>query len=98
MTSRSKNRTTRPAKKAKPEPPPEMTLFDSLNNWDLFPTTMEPFEMPFHPGEYATIGYCGVCLKRIQAIQPGGIAPRHQEDQTPLCSTRDRSSGEDNSP
>lgn len=87
MTSKSKSRTT---KDVAPTNPPEPTLISSLENWDLFPTTAEPFELPLKPGEYVRIGRCGVCLRHIEAIQPGGLQPRHCEDQSPLCSEKDR--------
>lgn len=43
-----------------------------------------------NPGEsqYAAVGRCGVCLRHIEALQPGGGEPRHIADQSHLCKER----------
>lgn len=84
MTRKSKSRTTKSVAKLSPPGP---TLSDWRENWDLFPITPLPSVKPFQPGEYMHVGFCGRCLQSIEAIQPGGHSPRHQEDHTPLCST-----------
>lgn len=42
------------------------------------------------PGYVAT-GRCGICLRDIAAIQPGGLNPKHIESGTEICSEKRRS-------
>jgi len=34
---------------------------------------------------YERVGLCGICLQPIEALQPGGLAIRHIDDQRPYC-------------
>jgi hypothetical protein len=47
-----------------------------------------PSEPLYRPGEYVITGFCGICLRRIAAIQPGGLYPTHVETGTEICSTK----------
>lgn len=42
------------------------------------------------PGGYQPVGFCGECVKPIEAIQPGGLQPRHVESKAALCRDRRR--------
>lgn len=35
--------------------------------------------------EYVQSGFCFYCLSKIEALQPGGLSPRHVMTKTPLC-------------
>lgn len=49
-----------------------------------------PTDSALLPGrkQWQPTGFCGVCVKPIEALQPGGLDPRHIETQTPLCSEK----------
>jgi hypothetical protein len=35
--------------------------------------------------QYESTGRCGICLRPIEALQPGGLSPRHVEDGSRIC-------------
>jgi hypothetical protein len=35
--------------------------------------------------QYESTGRCGICLDPIEALQPGGLSPRHIYDRSPIC-------------
>jgi hypothetical protein len=35
--------------------------------------------------QYESTGRCGICLRPIEALQPGGLSPRHVEDKSAIC-------------
>ena len=37
---------------------------------------------------YVKVGLCFFCLRELSALQPGGLSPRHIEDQSPYCGER----------
>jgi hypothetical protein len=71
-------------------PFPTPKLSDWLTDSDLYQPPMPPSDEPFQPGEYVRTGFCGTCCRDIQAIQPGGLNPRHIHDQSPLCSEKQK--------
>jgi hypothetical protein len=85
MTAKRKpSRTGNVWKLSRPMPP----LYDWPTDWDTY-NMMKPPSVPrFRPGEYVITGYCGICLRRIAAIQPGGLYPTHVETGTEICSTK----------
>jgi hypothetical protein len=47
----------------------------------------EPFvsDLSATKTQYESTGRCGICLRPIEALQPGGLSPRHIEDGSRIC-------------
>src|SRR5215467_9142331 len=89
MSTTPKRRKPSIRRATKPSPL-DRILFDWPTRWDTYELNRPRLARPFLAGSYVTIGFCGICLREIEAVQPGGTHPRHRNDQSPICSEKRR--------
>lgn len=57
---------------------------DVIDLFDLGTEIEKPMDLEPVTG-WQSVGFCGICCKDAEALQPGGRSPRHTESKTPLC-------------
>lgn len=67
-----------------PTPPPD-GLFEFDMEW---PEREESKPISKTVEGWMVTGYCGVCLQKIEAMQPFGKEVRHVETKLPLCKSK----------